>query len=49
VNVTSAALVAHAGHWAGGVVASVVIVAVGVAVWLRERHADGDRNDAEVP
>lgn len=39
---------AHAGHWAGGVIASLVIVGVAVAVWLRERRAGGEPDDAEV-
>jgi len=47
VTVASATLLAHTGHWAGGMIASVVIVAVAVAVWLRERRADGDGDDAE--
>lgn len=38
MTLVAAPLLAHAGHWAGGVVASVVIVAVALAVWLRERR-----------
>jgi len=37
-----AALLAHSGHWIGGLAASLVIVAVGVTVWVRERRGPGD-------
>jgi hypothetical protein len=37
-------IVAHTGHWLGGVIASVVIVALAVTVWLRERRSAGDRD-----
>jgi hypothetical protein len=44
LNVSSAATLAHSGHWAGGTIVSLVIVGLGVAVWLRERRtpSDGD-------
>ena len=35
-------LLAHAGHWIGGVAASVVIVAIAFAVFVRERRGAGD-------
>jgi len=36
--VTPHLFLAHAGHWIGGVGASLVILALAVAVWIRERR-----------
>ena len=41
-------LLAHAGHWIGGVTASIVIVAIAIAVWVRERRGHGEREDADL-
>ena len=42
VDVSAHMLLAHAGHWIGGVGASLVILAVAVAVFVRERRAPSD-------
>jgi hypothetical protein len=38
-------MLAHAGHWAGGVVASIAIVVIAVAVFLRERERETASGD----
>jgi len=38
----AAVILGHSGHWAGGAVASLVIVGLAVTVWVRERsNEDG--------
>jgi len=41
LNFAADLVLAHAGHWLGGVGASVVILAIGIAVFVRERRGAG--------